>query len=202
MKTLQVDYVVVGGGSGGCVVASRLAAESGGTVALLERGRTDSNRWIHIPATFFKALQSQDADAVVSEPDESLDGLPFTVPQARVLGGGSSVNGMIYMRGQAQDYDDWAGVYGCDGWSYQDVLPVFKRQEANRQFDNEYHGCSGRLVVDRPATPHPVSRMIIDAAVSCGIPHNDDFNGATQEGAGWYQVTASDGERQSAAGCF
>lgn len=202
MKTLDFDYVIVGGGSAGCVLAGRLAAESGGTVALLERGRSDSNRWIHIPATFFKALQSQDAEAVVSEPDPSLGGLPFPVPQGRVLGGGSSVNGMIYMRGQARDYDEWEAEYGCTGWGYKDVLPVFKRQEANRQFDNAYHGKGGKLVVDAPSAPHPVSRQLIEATVSAGVQRTDDFNGASQEGAGWYQVTASDGQRQSAAFCF
>jgi len=202
MKTLEFDYVIVGGGSAGCVVAARLAAESGGTVALIERGRTDSNRWIHIPATFFKALQSEDAEAIISEPDDSLGGLKFPVPQARVLGGGSSVNGMLYMRGQAQDYDDWAELHGCDGWRYQDVLPVFKRQEANRQFADEYHGTQGRLVVDGPSAPHPVSERLLDATVSAGVPRTDDFNGARQEGAGWYQVTASKGQRQSAAYCF
>ncbi len=202
MKVLDFDYVIVGGGSAGCVVAARLAAESGGTVALLERGRVDTNRWIHIPATFFKALQSQDAEAVLSEPDVSLGGLRFPVPQGRVLGGGSSVNGMLYMRGQAKDYDDWADVHGCDGWRYQDVLPVFKRQETNRQFDNAYHGRSGRLVVDGPSAPHPVSARLIAAAVSAGVPETDDFNGAQQEGTGWYQVTASAGRRQSAAYCF
>lgn len=202
MKTLEFDYVTVGGGSAGCVIAARLAAESGGTVALLERGRSDKNRWIHIPATFFKALQSQDADAVISEPDESLGGLPFPVPQGRVLGGGSSVNGMLYMRGQAQDYDDWASEHGCKGWSFADVLPVFKRQESNREFDNEFHGTGGKLTVDGPSAKHPVAKTLIDAAVSAGIKPTDDFNGASQEGAGWYQVTASDGQRQSAAYCF
>lgn len=202
MRTLDFDYVIVGGGSAGCVVAARLAAESGGTVALLERGRPDTNRWIHIPATFFKVLQSKDAEAIQSEPDETLGGLRFPVPQGRVLGGGSSVNGMIYMRGQAQDYDDWADAHGCVGWSYEDVLPVFKRQEANRQFNNRYHGQSGRLVVDAPSAPHPVSSLLIDATVSAGVSRTDDFNGAKQEGAGWYQVTASDGQRQSAAFCF
>lgn len=202
MKTLDFDFVIVGGGSGGCVLAARLAAESGGTVALLERGRKDSNRWIHIPATFFKALQSQDAEAVISEPDPSLGGLPFPVPQGRVLGGGSSVNGMLYMRGQARDYDDWETEHGCTGWRFDDVLPVFKRQEANRQFDNAFHGRSGRLVVDGPSAPHPVAERLIEATVSAGVKRTDDFNGAEQEGAGWYQVTASDGQRQSAAFCF
>lgn len=202
MKVLEFDYVIVGGGSAGCVLAARLAAESGGRVALVEQGRRDTSRWIHIPATFFKALQSRDAEAVVSEPDPSLDGLRFPVPQGRVLGGGSSVNGMLYMRGQARDYDEWESVHGCTGWSYEDVLPVFKRQEANTRIENEFHGRNGRLVVDDPASPHPVSRTIIDAAVSAGIPPTDDFNGAGQEGAGWYQVTASAGQRQSASHCF
>lgn len=125
MNRLTFDFVIVGGGSAGCVLAARLAAESGGTVALIERGRTDTNRWIHIPATFFKALQSEDSEAVISQPDPSLNGRPFPVPQGRVLGGGSSVNGMIYMRGQAQDYDDWQTEHGCTGWGYKDVLPVF-----------------------------------------------------------------------------
>ena len=202
MKSFTFDYVIVGGGSAGCVLAARLAAESGGTVALLERGRRDTNRWIHVPATFFKALQSQDADVVVSEPDQSLNGRPFPVPQGNVLGGGSSVNGMIYMRGQARDYDDWAYEHGCTGWNYADVLPVFKRQERNTRLRNGYHGSEGKLLVDDPSAPHPICRRIIEAAVASGVPRTDDFNGARQEGTGWYQVTASGGQRQSAAHCF
>jgi len=196
------DYVVVGGGAAGCVLAARLAAESGKTVALIERGRPDTNRWIHIPATFFKALQSQDAEAVLSEADPSLDGAHFPVPQGRVLGGGSSVNGMIYMRGQAQDYDDWADRYGCDGWSYKDVLPVFIRQENNQRIENRFHGNCGKLSVADPTPAHPVSKVAIEAAVNEGIAPSDDFNGANQEGVGWYQVTAVDGQRQSSAHCF
>ena len=145
-RGLEFDYVIVGGGSSGCVLAARLAAESGGSVALLERGGKDSSRWIHIPATFFKALQSQNADTVVSDPDPSLDGRPYAVPQGRVLGGGSSVNGMIYMRGQARDYDDWAHEHGCTGWAYADVLPVFRRQEANRRLSDDFHGAEGRVI--------------------------------------------------------
>lgn len=197
----EYDYVIVGGGAAGCVVAARLAAESGGTVALLERGPSDTNRWIHIPATFFKALQT-DADAVISEPDPSLNGLRFPVPQGRVIGGGSSVNGMIYMRGQARDYDDWADRHGCTGWAYSDVLKTFRRQERNMRLANDYHGSEGRLVVADPSAPHPVSGAIIAAAVAAGIPATDDFNGAKQDGAGWYQVTAHEGQRQSAAHCF
>jgi len=202
MGELIFDYVIVGGGAAGCVLAARLTAGSDASVVLIERGRRDTNRWIHVPATFFKALQSQDADAVVSEPDRSLNDLPFAVPQGRVLGGGSSVNGMIYMRGQAQDYDDWAEQHGCVGWRFEDVLPVFKRQEANTRLDNDYHGQGGKLVVADPKPPHPVSAQLIEAAVSAGVPRNDDFIGARQEGAGWYQVTAHNGQRQSAAHCF
>ena len=202
MTTLDFDYVIVGGGAAGCVLAARLATDSDARVALVERGRRDRNPWIHIPATFFKALQSQDAEAVVSEPDRSLGDIPFRVPQGRVLGGGSSVNGMIYMRGQAQDYDDWVRDYGCDGWGYDDVLPVFRRQERNLTFHDGFHGTEGALKVSHPSAPHPVSKRVIDAALAAGLPLNEDFNGAQQEGVGWYQVMAAGGQRQSAAHCF
>lgn len=201
-KTLDFDYVIIGGGAAGCVIAARLAAESDRSVCLLERGRSDKNRWIHIPATFFKALQSQDADAVTSEPDMSLGDRQFPVPQGRVLGGGSSVNGMIYMRGQHRDYDDWADVHGCDGWRFEDVLPVFKRQEANTRLSAPFHGQEGKLIVADPQTPHPICERLIAATCSAGVPATDDFNGSAQEGAGWYQVTAHGGQRQSAATCF
>lgn len=195
------DYVVVGGGAAGCVLAARLASGSDGTVALLERGPSDSNRWIHIPATFFKALQT-DVDAVVSEPDPSLNGLKFPVPQGKVIGGGSSVNGMIYMRGQARDYDAWEAEHGCTGWSYAEVLKTFRRQERNTRLGDPFHGRDGKLVVADPSAPHPVARAIIESARAAGIPGTEDFNGARQEGAGWYQVTAHGGQRQSAAHCF
>ena len=109
---------------------------------------------------------------------------------------------MIYMRGQHRDYDDWAHEHGCTGWAYKDVLPVFRRQEANTRISDAYHGTQGKLVVDDPSEAHPVSGQIIAAAVSAGIPKTDDFNGTKQEGAGWYQVTASGGQRQSASHCF
>lgn len=195
------DYVVVGGGAAGCVLAARLASGSDGTVALLERGPSDSNRWIHIPATFFKALQT-DGEAVVSEPDPSLNGLKFPVPQGKVIGGGSSVNGMIYMRGQARDYDAWEAEHGCTGWSYAEVLKTFRRQECNTRLGDPFHGQDGKLVVADPSAPHPVARAIIESARAAGIPGTEDFNGARQEGAGWYQVTAHGGQRQSAAHCF
>ena len=203
MKTLAFDFVVVGGGAAGCVLAARLAQDTEASVALIERGRRDRNPWIHIPATFFKAIQSRDVEAQTSEPDPSLENRPFVVPQGRVLGGGTSVNGMIYMRGQARDYDDWVDAFGCEGWGYADVLPVFKRQERNTRLGGDpYHGATGPLVVDDPSEKHPVTQRIIDAAVDCGVPLSTDFNGAQQDGVGWYQVTAHRGRRQSAATCF
>ncbi|MEM7067619.1 MAG: GMC family oxidoreductase N-terminal domain-containing protein [Pseudomonadota bacterium] len=201
-KVLEFDYVVIGGGAGGCVIAARLAAESSGRVALLERGRMDDNRWLRVPGAFFKVLKSRDLESVISEPDRTLNGKPFIVRQGRVLGGGSSINGMVYMRGQAQDYDDWESLHGCTGWGYRDVLPVFKRQEKNTRLNNKYHGVSGKLIVDDPVLPHPVSEKILDAALGVGLPKSNDFNGASQDGAGWYQVTAHKGLRQSAADCF
>ncbi len=198
----EFDFIVVGGGSAGCVMAARLAESGRFSVALIEAGRVDSNRWIHIPATFFKALQSQDATAYLSDNDPTLNDRKFAVPQGRVLGGGSSVNGMIYMRGQAQDYDDWESEHGCTGWSYEDVLPAFCRQERNTRLGAPYHGHGGQLIVDDPSLKHSVTQAIIGSAIEAGIPKTEDFNGARQEGVGWYQVTASQGKRQSAAVCF
>ena len=200
-QQLTFDYVVVGAGAAGCVLAARLV-KSGATVALIERGRQDTNRWIHAPATFFKVLQSQDADVVLSEPDASLNGARFPVPQGKVMGGGSSVNGMLYMRGQAQDYQEWVDNHGCVGWGYSDVLPTYMKQERNTTLGAPFHGQSGPMVVDYASEPHPVCEQIIAASVEAGIPRNDDFNGATQEGAGWYQVMAFGGQRQSAAYAF
>ncbi|WP_432695000.1 GMC family oxidoreductase [Marinobacterium sp. YM272] len=198
----EYDYIIVGGGSAGCVLAARLAESGEHSVALVEEGRSDVNPWIHIPATFFLALQSRDASTIVSEPDSSLGMKRFVVPQGRVLGGGSSVNGMLYMRGQAKDYDEWASIHGCEGWSYKDVLPTYIAQENNARLQNSYHGLRGPLVIGDPEYRHPLNKACIDAAIEAGIKPSDDFNGDTQEGAGWYQVTAKGGKRKSAAVCF
>ncbi len=199
---IHYDYVVVGAGSAGCVVAGRLISDGRFSVALVERGGMDTNRWIHIPATYHKAHQTAAVDAVVSEPDATLNGNTFAVPQGRVVGGGSSVNAMIYMRGQSHDYDDWASEHGCNGWRFEDVLPTFVRQEKNIQFGGPLHGQDGPLIVSSPDYKHPLNQLALDAAVSVGIARNDDFNGQVQDGAGWYQATAHNGKRQSAARCF
>ena len=198
----EFDYVIVGGGAAGCVVAARLAAESGGTVALIEQGKPDRAKAIHVPATYPRLLSGPHVDTVASDPDPSLGGRTLAVPQGRVLGGGSSVDAMIYMRGQREDYDSWARDHGCTGWGYEDVLPVFRAQERNTRLSDSYHGSDGPMVVDDPAAPHPMSQRIIDAAAATGLPLNADFNGERQEGVGWYQVMAHKGQRQSAAHCF
>jgi len=202
MSEIKFDYIIVGAGSAGCVLANRLVRDGRFSVALVERGRMDVNPWIHIPATFLKAHQSQDIDAVVSEPDQSLDGRRFPVPQGNVIGGGSSINGMIYMRGQAADYDDWENVHGCKGWGYKDVLPVFMRHEKNIDHGAPYHGKDGPLLVSNPEYKHPLNELVLDAAQSAGLAWNPDFNGEYQEGVGWYQATAQGGRRQSSATCF
>jgi choline dehydrogenase-like flavoprotein len=196
------DYIIVGAGAAGCVIASEIAKNGKYSVALLEEGRSDTNRWIHIPATFFMAIQSQDTTNVISEPDPSLDDRNYIVPQGRVLGGGSSVNGMIYMRGQAQDYDDWERNHGCAGWNYKAVLPTFCKQEKNTRLNEPFHGQNGPLLVSDPEYKHPINSVIIEAAINAGLPSNNDFNGTNQEGAGWYQVTAFKGKRYSAATSF
>ena len=201
-EKFEADYVIIGGGTAGSILAARLASGSNKRVILLERGRNDLNRWIHIPATFFRVLPSPDADAVISEPDDTLNGKPFVVPQGRVLGGGSSINGMIYMRGQHQDYDDWENLDGCKGWSYSKVLPTFIKQEKNTRIKDNYHGQNGKLIVSDPSCPHPLSSALINASVSAGIKRSYDFNGSSQDGVGWYQVNAYKGKRQSAATCF
>ncbi|MGB1090546.1 MAG: GMC family oxidoreductase [Oceanobacter sp.] len=201
-STNTFDFIVVGGGAAGCVMAAKLAEGGRYSVALLETGRRDINPWIHIPATFILALQSQDATAVTSEPDPSLGMKPFVVPQGQVIGGGSSVNGMLYMRGQPQDYEDWADQHGCTGWGFKDVLPTYIAQENNVRLNNDYHGQSGPLEIGDPEYRHPVTEACIDSAIAAGIKPTDDFNGADQEGAGWYQTTANKGRRKSSAVAF
>lgn len=198
----KYDYIIVGGGSAGCVLAEALSRNGNHSVALIEEGSEDRNPWLHIPGTFFKAWGTPDMTALQSETDPTLDDRPHVVPIGRVLGGGSSVNGMLYMRGQAQDYDDWADHHGCAGWRYQDVLAKFIEQEANENFFDRYHGTEGLLPVKSPKTPHPVTDAAIAAAIDYGLPRNADFNGARQEGVGYYQATIRKGRRMSAAKTF
>lgn len=198
----QFDYIVVGGGSSGCVMASRLSEDDASKVLLIESGRRDDNRWIKIPATFFKVIQQgKDIVAYVGDPSDRVNGRPSIVLQGHVIGGGSSVNAMIYIRGQAQDYDGWAQD-GNRGWSFSDVLPVFRDLEDNMEHADRFHGTGGELHVSETGFHHPLSRAFVRAAQEAGIPYNPDFNGRIQEGAGFYQTTTHDGKRWSAAEAF
>lgn len=198
--TATVDHVIVGGGSAGCVLANRLV-KAGRSVLLLEAGARDNHPFIHIPATFVRVIGSARSFMYRAEPDAGLGGRSIVVPQGRTLGGGSSLNAMIYIRGQAQDYDNWRDQ-GCLGWSYEDVLPVFRRSEGNERLSNPYHGSDGPLKVSDLRYIHPLSRAFVRGAQQTGLPFNHDFNGEKQDGVGFYQATIFNERRASTAATY
>lgn len=196
------DFIVVGGGSSGCVLANRLSAVPENRVLLIEWGGWDDSWFIQTPATFFRVLQKEgNVEHYKSEGEAGLANRPTVVPQARVIGGGSSVNGMVYIRGQSADYDSWAQM-GCTGWAYDDVLPVFRSMERHEFLSNDYHGASGALCVSRNRQAHPLALAFVRAGLEAGLPYNEDFNGALQEGVGFYHTTTHDGKRWSSARAF
>ena len=197
--TIEADFVIVGAGSAGCVVAARLAEDPNTNVVLLEAGGDDWNRWIHIPLGFGKTF----ADPTVNwcyetEPDAGAAGRRIFWPRGKVLGGSSSINGMVYIRGQHEDFDLWRQM-GCTGWSAQDVLPYFKRAENQTRGPDEWHGVGGPLVVSDVTDHHPICEAFIRAGNDLGFPTNPDFNAATQEGVGYHQTTTRNGRRCSTA---
>lgn len=200
MADSTFDYVVVGGGSAGCVVTQRLV-QAGKTVLMLEAGPKDDSLYVRMPATFVRVIGTERTWMYESEPQPAAAGRRMTVPQGRTLGGGSSVNAMVYIRGTARDYDDWA-AQGCTGWGWSEVLPVFKRSERNQRLSEPLHGARGLLPVSDTRWRHPLSCAFVKGAQEAGLPYNHDFNGAEQRGAGFYQTTTLDGERGSTAASY
>ncbi|WP_170429648.1 GMC family oxidoreductase [Ruegeria arenilitoris] len=196
---MEVDYAVVGAGSSGCVIANRLSADPNVTVALLEAGGRDTNPWIHIPVGYFKTMHNPSVDwCYRTEPDPGLNGRSIDWPRGKVLGGSSSLNGLLYVRGQKEDYDRWRQM-GNEGWGWEDVLPLFKRCEDQERGEDEYHGVGGPLSVSNMRIQRPICDAWVAAAQAAGYPFNPDYNGAEQEGVGYFQLTTRNGRRCSAA---
>ena len=191
------DYIIVGGGSAGCTLAARLSEDPRVRVLLLESGPRDRHPLHHVPAGYF-LLGRRYMWGYYSAPVASADQRAIELPQGRLLGGGSSVNAMVFIRGTAGDFDQWADRYGCTGWSYKDVLPYFIRSESNTTFSNEFHGNSGPVGISH-VVPHALTQAFVRAAQQSGIPYNADFNGARLAGSGYYQINIRDGRRCSTA---
>src|SRR5262245_30064595 len=193
------DYIVVGAGSAGCVLANRLTASGRHRVLLVEAGGRDRNIWIHIPLGYGKLFANPKVNWLYSsEPEPELNNRRIVQPRGKVLGGSSSINGLLYIRGQAEDFDHWRQL-GNAGWSYDDVLPYFRRAEDQERGADDFHGVGGPLAVSDVSEPHPLCEAFLTAVEQAGLPRNDDFNGPTQEGAGYYQLTARNGRRWSTA---
>ena len=193
------DYIVVGAGSAGCVLANRLSAHA--KVLLVEAGGADTKREIRIPAAFQKLFKSSVDWAYYTEAEAQLNHRRMYWPRGKVLGGCSAINAMIYIRGHRRDYDAWRDA-GNPGWGFDDVLPYFLQSEKNERGDSRFHSSAGLLPVSDLRCPNPLSRAFVEACEELGVPRNDDFNGAEQEGAGLYQVNQSGGERWSSARAF
>jgi choline dehydrogenase len=198
-NSAHFDYVVVGAGSAGCVLANRLTASGRHRVLLLEAGGPDRNIWIHIPLGYGKLFSNAKVNWLyTTEPEPELNNRRVIQPRGKVLGGSSSINGLLYIRGQHEDYDHWRQL-GNAGWAFKDVLPYFRRAEDQERGADELHGVGGHLKVSNVCEPHPLCEAFIAAAQKAGFPRNDDFNGPTQEGAGYFQLTARNGRRWSTA---
>jgi choline dehydrogenase-like flavoprotein len=195
----EADYVVVGGGSAGCVVAGRLSEDPAATVILVEAGKRDRSSYIHLPVMHYKTTGPAFTWDHKTAPSRHQSGIVTPFPQAKVLGGGSSINAQVYIRGVPQDYDAWCNDFGCPGWGYDDVLPYFIRAEDNQRFANEHHGVDGPLKVSDQKFTHPLTYAWLRACQQAGIPFNSDFNAGERAGCGIFQVTNRDGRRSSAA---
>ena len=201
-NTIQADFVIVGGGTAGCVLADRLSENGRHSVLLIEAGGADRSPWIHIPLGYGKLFDHPRLDwRFRTVPQPQLGGRQIGVPRGKVLGGSSSTNGLLYIRGQPADYDEWEAA-GNKGWGFRDVLPYFRKAEDQQHGADQFHGAGGPLSVRDPVEPHELAEAFIAAAAEQGIPANRDFNGASQEGAGYYQMNARGVRRCSTAAAY
>ena len=192
------DFIIIGGGSAGSVLAARLSEDPSAQVLLLEAGGSDRHPLYHLPAGFAKMTKGIGSWGWDTVPQKHMQNKVFRYTQAKVIGGGSAINAQIYTRGAAQDYDDWRQM-GCAGWGYDDVLPYFRKAEDNETYDNKYHGKGGPLGVSEPRAPLPICEAYFEAAAAVGIPRNMDINGARQDGVCYYQLNQRSARRSSAA---
>ncbi|WP_298852820.1 GMC family oxidoreductase [uncultured Ruegeria sp.] len=202
MRQKNYDYVIVGGGSSGCVMAARLSEDRDAKVLLIEAGGRDRSPLFHMPAGFAKMTKGIASWGWSTVPQKGLNGRSLWYTQARVVGGGSSINAQIYTRGNRLDYDNWASDHSCDGWSYREVLPYFKRAEGNERYEDDFHGGEGPLGVSMPRGALPICSAFLRAAQQWGLPYNPDFNGRQQAGCGFYQLTQKDARRSSTSQAY